>query len=108
MADKLTQERFTEIVEKHNKHQAIETALENNDYDAFVTATTPTRDEFTKMVEMHAQHKAVHSALEAKDYTAFQSAVANTPMADITEEQFTKMTNHEKGEMKFKGRRGAK
>lgn len=106
MADKLTEERFAEIVERHNKQKTIETALENNDYEAFVSATTPTRDEFTQMVEMHAQHKAVQAAIEAKDYTAFQSAVANTPMADITEEQFTKMANHEKGEMNFKGKMG--
>lgn len=86
-----TEEMFNQMVSAHKKQMAIETALETNDYDGYVKATTPTRDEFTAMSEMHNQQKAIHEAIQAKDYDAFVTAAKNTPMADMTEEEFNKM-----------------
>ena len=86
-------EMFNQMVAAEKKSIAIETALETNDYDGYVKATTPTRDEFTRMSEMHNQQKAIHAALEAKDYDAFVTAAKDTPMADITEEDFENMSS---------------
>ena len=83
-----TQEQFTQMATMAAKHATIEAALTNNDYDGYVKATTPTREEFTKMSEQHIAQNAIHAAIEAKDYDAFKSAAKNTPMADITEEDF--------------------
>lgn len=87
------EEMFNQMVAAEKKSIAIETALETNDYDGYVKATTPTRDEFTRMSEMHNQQKAIHAALEAKDYDAFVTAAKDTPMADITEEDFENMSS---------------
>lgn len=87
-----TEEMFDQMVEAEKKRVAIDTALETNDYDGYVKATTPTRDEFTKMSEMHIQHRAIHEAIKAKDYDAFVTAAKNTPTANMTEEEFTQMS----------------
>ena len=65
---KLTQEEADAIIAKkavHKaKHEAIRTAVENNDYDAFVAATEGTpmadidADTFAKMVEAHNLREA--------------------------------------------------
>ncbi len=69
--------------------EATKTAIENNDYSAFVAAwnanenkpsnaTVPTQEQFTKMVEMQKKHTAVETALENNDYDAYVKATTPT------------------------------
>lgn len=84
------------MVAQYAKHQARQAAIDANDYDAFVKATTPTKDEFTQIVAKNTQHKAIKTAIDNKDYNAFVAALkadTNRPAdAEIpTQEEFTKM-----------------
>jgi len=88
----MTEEQFAKIVTMEQKRQTIETAIENNDYSAYVTATTPSREEFDAIVAQHSTHKAIEAAIDAKDYAAFQTAIKDTPMTEtMTETQFNAM-----------------
>ncbi len=91
-----TQEQFTKMVSEYNKHKTVEAAIDANDYNAYVTATTPTQAEFTEIVAKHTQQKAMQTAITNKDYNAYVAALkvdtnrptdAKTP----TQEEFTKM-----------------
>ncbi len=62
------------MVAQYAKHQARQAAIDANDYDAFVKATTPTKDEFTQIVAQNTQHKAIQTAIDNKDYNAFVTA----------------------------------
>lgn len=95
---------------KDEKHTAIETAIKENNYDAFVQALqaktgenpkmkkTPSKEEFAmmvsnypKMLEQRAQHENMKAAVLANDYTAFVKAFeANKPTVP-TQEEFNKM-----------------
>ena len=80
------------MVAMYQKHQTIQAAIENNDYDAYAEATKPTREEFDRIVSHHKTQQAIEAAIENKDYNAFQTAIQNTPMADkMTETQFNAM-----------------
>lgn len=87
----MTKEQFDKMSAQAKKQEAARVALETNNYNAFVTAITPTQTEFAEMVKQHQTQKAIHAAIQAKDYAAFQKATVNTPMANITQTQFTKM-----------------
>lgn len=54
MADKITQEHFDMMRTKYQKMNAIKQAIDNNDYDAFVKASTPSKEEF-EMIKLHYQ-----------------------------------------------------
>lgn len=91
-----TQDQFTKMVERATKQKTIDTALQNNDYSAFVAATTPSQEEFTEKVNEYKTRTATQSAIKANDYTAFTAAWnANTKKpADATaptQAEFTKM-----------------
>lgn len=93
-----TQEQFNTMVAMEQKRVAVETAIANNDYDAFVKATTPTREEFDAIVSHQKSRAVTEAAIKANDYAAFQTAVKGTPMEDLTEEEFAKLTK--RAEMK--------
>ena len=68
---------------------ALQTAVQNNDYNAFVTArnadtdkpakaTVPTQDQFNKMVAQQQRRTAVETAIKNNDYNAFVTAVTPT------------------------------
>ena len=80
------------------KNEAKKTAIANNDYAAFVKASTPTQAEFDKIVAGYKTKLAIDTALKNNDFAAFQTAVKNSPMGDkdITQEQFAKMVERHK------------
>ena len=91
-----TQEQFNQIVEQSKKQTAVETALNNNDYDAFVKATTPSKEEFAQRVSEHKTRTATQAAIKANDYTAFTAAwesdTSKPSDATVpTQSEFTKM-----------------
>jgi hypothetical protein len=89
MKEPMTQEKFSQLVAQNVKRQAVEKALEANDYTAFVQATTPTQAEFTAMAAKHKTQKAVQAAFQAKDYDAYVLAVQGTDQeGKLTKEQF--------------------
>jgi hypothetical protein len=116
MATKITtptQDEFKTIVAKHktmeanksadSKSDPLQTAIQSNNYDAFMTAfktlkpsnitdnVMPTKEEFTKMVEMFVKHNAVKKTVQANDYDAFVKAFeANKPTVP-TKEEFNKI-----------------
>lgn len=88
------------MVAQQKKHAAAEAALANNDYNAYVTATTPTQEEFAQRVAEYKTHAAIEAAIAANDYDAFVTAwnadtQKPTGATVPTKEQFTKMvTKH--------------
>ena len=91
-----TETQFNTMVIKYKKHIAIQTALENNDYNAYVKATTPTQEEFNQQVSEYKTRSAMKTAIQNKDYKAFVAAWnadTNKPSdATVpTETQFNKM-----------------
>ena len=63
-ADRMTQERFGRMVEKHALMEPVREAIENNDYDAWVVAVSElpnseelleliTEENFDTLVELH-------------------------------------------------------
>jgi hypothetical protein len=90
----ITQTEFNDIVARHAKQKAVQSAIEANDYNAFVKASTPTQAEFDKIVTWNKTRKAVDAAIKAKDYTAFTTAIKWTPQeGKVTIAQFNKMVN---------------
>jgi preprotein translocase subunit Sss1 len=84
------------MVSGYQKRQAVDNAIEANDYNAFVKASTPTQEEFNQIVTMHKTQKAIKAAIDNKDYNAFVTALkadTNRPTdAKIpTQEEFNKM-----------------
>jgi hypothetical protein len=100
------------MASKFQKHQAIETAITNNDYKAFiiafnaeqankktnhkgntVTKTLPTQEQFAIMVKKNQNRLATKKAIEANDYNAFVTAYsANVP----TQSEFDTMVKFDK------------
>lgn len=85
------------------ENSAIQTAIKNNDYNAFVTAwnadsnkpsdaTVPTQEQFSKMVEMENKRAAVEAAIENNDYNAY--VAATTP----TKEEFNQIVSQHKSQ----------
>jgi hypothetical protein len=79
---------------------AIKTAVKNNDYNAFVTASgtghTPWTGEFAKMVANYNKNQAVKTAVTNNDYNAF--VTATTP----SKEEFAKMVERNKEQAAIK------
>lgn len=80
---------------------AMQTAVKNNDYNAFVTAwnadtnkpskaVVPTADQFAKMVKQEQKRTAVEAAITNNDYNAY--VTATTP----TQEEFTQRVTQTK------------
>lgn len=116
-----TEEQFAKMVEVKKAHNAVELAIQNNNYSAFTAAiadlpkvekrgrknktpVVPTQEEFTKMVELSQKRAAVRAAITSNNYSAFVAAwTANQPTVPTKEEfakiveKHTNMTN--KGSM---------
>lgn len=66
---------------------AVQTAVVNKDYDAFVKAwnegqskiTAPTAEEFAQKVTMNKARQAIEDAITAGNYEAFKTAITNLP-----------------------------
>ena len=89
--------------------QAINTAITNNDYTAYLAAIKGTAKEgkvtqaqFTAMVTKHQkelakqqQRTAINTAITNNDYTAYLAAIKGTAKeGKVTQAQFTAMVNH--------------
>lgn len=106
-----TSQEFAKRVEMQKAHDALELAITNGDYNAFVIArkgmpkpsfgtatnlqmpemTMPTEEEFKRMVSQKKNHEAMQAAVKSNDYNAFLGAWnANKPAAP-SKEQFDKM-----------------
>ena len=48
--------------------------LKDNNYDAYVQATTPTKEEFAQRVSEYTTRTAMKAAVDTKDYDAFVKA----------------------------------
>lgn len=103
-----TQEQFAKMVEAKKAHNAVELAIQNNNYSAFTAAiadlpkvekrgrgnktpVVPTQEEFAKMVELSKKRAAVRAAVVSNNYSAFAAAwTANQPSVP-TKEEFAKI-----------------
>ena len=91
---RIDEEKFTKIVEKTAKKNAVRSAIENNDYAAFQNAVVGTKYEgkvdeerFAKLVEKKAKKDGIKTAVENNDYAAFQASAEGTHYAKkITDE----------------------
>ena len=67
--------------------EAIRSAIQANDYDAFTkawneqqsTIKAPTQEQFSHQVKMFNAHQTVEAAVLANDYEAFKKAIAAMP-----------------------------
>ena len=80
--------------------QAVVTAIQANDYNAFVTAlaaekTAPTQDEFNTMVSTYTKQQAVKTAITNGDYQAYTTATSGDKKV-MTQDQFTQMVTRQK------------
>lgn len=71
------------------ENSAMQTAIENNDYNAFIRAwnadenkpadaEAPTQEQFSQMVAMHQKHQTIQTAIENNDYEAYAEATKPT------------------------------
>ena len=71
--------------------EAMQTALENQDYEAFQAALAEqarervTEERFAEMAERYQAKEAVHEAIQNRDYNAWITAVEASKPPDITE-----------------------
>lgn len=79
---KITQDQFTNMVQKRTQNEAVRKAIEAGDYTAFknaMIAQIPTEAEFQEMVTQHKAHTAAQSAIETavknNDFAAFKTAM---------------------------------
>jgi len=93
-------QKFTSTWEAEAFRTAVETAITNNDYTAFVAAHTKysitkyqTQAEFTTMVTERATQKKIQTALEAWDYTTRKTLNNGNKILDTitTEAQFKQL-----------------
>ena len=68
------QAEFDKMIVQSKRQGAIEIAIADNDYNAFVEASKPTQWEFDKMVVQYNTRIAIDTAIKANDYTAFTTA----------------------------------
>lgn len=99
---RFTQERFENMVLRHEAREDIQKAIENDDYNAFIEALNEknenrlnlmTEERFAEMVQRNQNHQAIEDAIEAEDYEAWIEAVSKMPRAGkmsevVTEEDF--------------------
>ena len=79
------------------KNEALRQALESNNYPAFISALSPSQAEFASMAEYYQTQTKIYRALLTRDYKAFLQASVNTPLADLSEEEFVKMSQRMSG-----------
>lgn len=79
----------------NQQKQAMQIAIEKNDYAAYVTAYEKaklTKEQFASMVKMNQARSAIQTAIEKWDYTAYVAAVKGTEMeGKVTDTQFKDM-----------------
>lgn len=112
-AEDITEEQFATIAAKMQQEQAIQSAIENNDYDAYLTvvqsvfAQTSSEAFFNDMVTKRLVAEKIKAAIEAEDYEAYVQAVAGTEHEwRVTEEQFAEMIDHKTDMMSWDKREG--
>lgn len=98
----ISEEEFDLLVDNYDRKNALDAALEADDYDAFLSvleevnpnrADRLTEEQFARMSERHQSHAAVEAAVEAGDYQAWVEAVSASPHGDdiaelISEDDF--------------------
>lgn len=86
MQDKISEDRFAKMTERHATKAAVQTAIENGDYDAFVEVADERmldriedQEDFDKMVTRHqtrtAHREAIETAVKNNDFAAFDAAM---------------------------------
>lgn len=100
-AEDITEEQFAKMAVRAQQEQAIQLAVENNDYDAYLTAVQSAFADrsseafFNDMVTKKLAAEKVKAAIEAEDYDAYVEAVKGTEReGKLTEEQFAEMIAH--------------
>ena len=77
--------------------EAVQNAIETNDYNAFKEAMTNeiTEEQFNQLVDMYQQRETMRNALENGDYEAWKLAVQEMEQTRLqnmlTEENFNRM-----------------
>lgn len=98
----ITEERFNMLAGRFATHEAMMTAVENEDYDAWTSAisdeyprkaTSLTQDDFQQMIDRHASMEEIRLAIENRDYDAWLEAQSNLQFGSkftqlITEDEF--------------------
>ncbi|MFH1590875.1 MAG: hypothetical protein ABIC95_03020 [archaeon] len=76
MADHMTEERFAQMIERHQWRESVQTAVESGDYDAWVAAHAdkPVRPEITDLIdeESFPTLVAMHQARQDGDVETAQ------------------------------------
>lgn len=105
-ADKMTEEQFAKMVVRAQQEEAIQTAVENNDYAAYLTAVQSAFADrsseafFNDLVSKRLAAEKVKAAIETEDYDAYVEAVKGTEReGKLTEEQFADMITHKADRM---------
>lgn len=100
----LTEERFNEIVERHNQQFLVDEAIEAGDYGAWLEAVSElphgadmaeliTEDDFSKLIELH----------EAKE--TVRELSSELGIDELRQERMHDMKENGKGRMRGKGMR---
>ena len=83
------------------RNTAVQSAIENNDYDAYLTAVQAVFTEhsseafFNDLVVKRSSAENIKAAFEAEDYDAYIEAVQGTEReGKLTQEQFADMISH--------------
>lgn len=89
------------MTQRAQQEQAVQTAIENNDYAAYLTAVQTVFAEhssasfFNDIVAKRLSAEKIKAAIEAEDYDAYVAAVQGTEReGKLTQEQFTAMIAH--------------
>ncbi len=83
-ADKITEEQFAKMTARVQQEQAIQSAIESNDYDAYLTvvqsvfAEKSSESFFNDLVSKRLLAEKIKTAIEAEDYDAYVEAVKGT------------------------------
>ena len=79
----------------NQQKQAMQTAIQNNDYAAYVKAYETaklTQDQFSAIVKMNQAKSSIDAAITKGDFVAYTAAVKGTSMENkVTETQFKDM-----------------
>lgn len=104
--DKITEDQFNKMTVRAQQQNAIDVAIENNDYDAYLTAVQSVFSEksseefFNDLVSKRLTAEKIKAAIEAEDYEAYVEAVEWTEReGKLTEEQFAEMIAHKADRM---------
>ena len=79
-----TKEQFTQMHTRAQQQLKIENAIANNDYTAFILATTQetsekniTQEQFNQIVKYYEQKKQIDTTIRNRDYTGFVATITS-------------------------------